>query len=460
MTNTYAPELTQQKILNSIYYWTSLGTWAPGIAFPAGPNPPLDSSVHDRDFFFRTTNSHLYQYQGGDYPNGNWFDLQEAANAILSCGTTLPGSGNEGDLFNKYDTGTIYQRINGAWRPIGSNKWGLPLGADAINFTDNYKTWRSVNLGLLLVPDTGYSPLLATDQGFVVKKDIATGGFISTNQGEIWIGHGRASSTDKPKIIMMHSGNGYGTLYLRMADATTAANLNLGKLEVQSTNNVFAVTAGDSGANQDTYLIPQNPSQGGLGLGTAAYPFKWVDATSVFTNGINSLSGGAISVYVSLNPYLTGSRDLGSDSYRWNYGWIQYLRSAELRPYANGTGYVGTSSYKYGTGYINKIYGTVGDPEPLPEPLQGIEDLKMVKFRDDGLPLETSLPEGVRLSAAVVRRQLEAERLEKPSEEEVEAVVEANVDTVNLCHVIGWLMQCCSELTQRLETLEEQLKKT
>jgi hypothetical protein len=63
----------------------------------------------------------------------------------LSCGTTLPGSGNEGDLFNKYDTGTIYQWINGAWRNIGSNKWGLPLGADAINFTDNNKTWRSVN---------------------------------------------------------------------------------------------------------------------------------------------------------------------------------------------------------------------------------------------------------------------------------------------------------------------------
>jgi hypothetical protein len=236
----------------------------------------------------------------------------------LSCGTTLPGSGNEGDLFNKYDTGTIYQWINGAWRNIGSNKWGLPLGADAINFTDNNKTWRSVNLGLLLVPDTGYSPLLATDQGFVVKKDLAAGGFLSTQQGEVWIGHGRANSTDVPKIILMHSG--YDTLYLRkLVDGSVSqpANLNLGKLEVKSTNNVFAVTAGDNGANQDAYLIPQNPSQGGLGIGTAAYPFKWVDATYVYTNNISSLSGGAISVYVALdsNSVIHGGGSSG-DAFR------------------------------------------------------------------------------------------------------------------------------------------------
>ena len=136
----------------------------------------------------------------------------------------------------------------------------------------------------------------------MVKKDLAAGGFLSTQQGEVWIGHGRANSTDVPKIILMHSG--YDTLYLRkLVDGSVSqpANLNLGKLEVKSTNNVFAVTAGDNGANQDAYLIPQNPSQGGLGIGTAAYPFKWVDATYVYTNNINSLSGGAISVYVSLD---------------------------------------------------------------------------------------------------------------------------------------------------------------
>jgi hypothetical protein len=302
MTNTYAPELTQQQILDSIYYWTAQGTWAPGIAFPTGPTLPNDSSVHDRDFFFRTTNSHLYQYQGGDYPYGSWVDLQEAAKAILSFGTSLPGSASEGDLFNKYNDGLIYQWINGAWRNIGSNKGGLPLGVDAINFTDNYKTWRSVNLGMLLTSDTGHSPLLATDQGFVVKKDLAAGGFLSTQQGEVWIGHGRHDSTDVPKIILMHSG--YETLYLRKLVGTSvaqSANLNIGKLEVQSTNNVFAVTAGDNGVNQDTYLVPQNPSQGGLGLGTVAYPFKWVDATYVYTNNISSLSGGAISVHVALD---------------------------------------------------------------------------------------------------------------------------------------------------------------
>jgi hypothetical protein len=117
--------------------------------------------------------------------------------------------------------------------------------------------------------------------------------------GAILMGHGLGGASDPPKIVLMDSAQGYDTLHLKKTDGLPAT-LNLGKLEVQSTNNVFAVTAGDNGANQDTYLIPQNPSQGGLGLGTANYPFKWVDATTVFTNGINVLSGGTINVYCNI----------------------------------------------------------------------------------------------------------------------------------------------------------------
>jgi len=118
--------------------------------------------------------------------------------------------------------------------------------------------------------------------------------------GAIMIGHGLTGSTDPAKIILMDSAQGYDTLFLKKRDGT-AAKLNVGKLEIQSTNNVFAITAGDNGVNQDTYIVPQNPSQGGLGLGTSTYPFKWVDATYVFTNAITSLSGGAISISVSLD---------------------------------------------------------------------------------------------------------------------------------------------------------------
>jgi hypothetical protein len=191
----------------------------------------------------------------------------------------------------------IYKWVGETWAPEG-----FTLGSSYADFNGVYAQGnQSANLFVVLLTDSGYDPILVTDQGFVVKKDLSVGGFIGTNQGEIWIGHGRNSSTDKPRIVMMHSSSGYDTLYLKKSDVTTPANLNLGKLEIQSTNNVFAVTAGDNGVNQYTYIVPQNPSQGGLGLGTSAYPFKWVDATYVYTNGISSLSGGAISVYVSLD---------------------------------------------------------------------------------------------------------------------------------------------------------------
>ncbi len=195
----------------------------------------------------------------------------------------------------------IYRYVNGTWSPLG-----LPANeaSGRITFSDSNSDEVVDLFGIISTwPDPEeYEPLLATNVGLVVQKDFAAGGFLSTQQGEVWIGHGRHSSTDVPKIIMMHSG--YETLYLRKFNehgVSDSANLNLGKLEVQSPNNAFAVTAGDNGANQDTFLVPQNPSQGGLGLGTAAYPFKWVDATTVFTNGINSISGGAITVYVSLD---------------------------------------------------------------------------------------------------------------------------------------------------------------
>lgn len=145
--------------------------------------------------------------------------------------------------------------------------------------------------------------------------------------GAIRIGHGLTGATDPPKISLMDSAQGYDTLYLRMKDGTTPAKLNLGKLEIQSTNNKFAVTAGDNGANQDTYLIPQNPSQGGLGLGTATYPFKWVDATNLYCNTINLLSGSYISIVAPLK--ITGTFMTSTSSYG-------YLNSSGGHGYISG----------------------------------------------------------------------------------------------------------------------------
>jgi hypothetical protein len=304
MTNTYAPILTPQQILNSIHYWIDQDTWAPGIAFDSGPQlPEIDQTPeaddpHEGDFFFLTTNQHLHQLKVID-EELEWDDLGTSANSITWCGTTVPGSG-EGvnlQLFNKYDSGEIYQKIEGTWRNIGSNKNGLPLSAGALNFTDTSKTWRSANLGLLLV-DEGFSPILATDQGFVAKKDISAGGFIGTNQGEVWIGHGRENATDVPKIILDHAGIGYATLYLRQRlwdsqigdwTVTTPGHLDLGDFTVHGDLSIEGYTQ----FNSDAKLVWVNTSTLAVQDEDGVTANGALDAGSIYTNNLQPLNSGS-----------------------------------------------------------------------------------------------------------------------------------------------------------------------
>ena len=82
--------------------------------------------------------------------------------------------------------------------------------------------------------------------------------------------------------------------------------------------------------------------------------------------------------------------------------------------------------------YANKIYGTVGSRELLSAPLRGLKDLKNVEFREDGIPIEKTLPEGVKTTE--------------------------NEETVNLSHTIGWLTQCIKELSDKVESLEQRIR--
>ncbi|MFZ7137667.1 MAG: hypothetical protein ACOWW1_04540 [archaeon] len=64
------------------------------------------------------------------------------------------------------------------------------------------------NSSVFLVRDSySTAPLFTTNQGMVVQKDLTAGGFLGTNQGEVWIGHGRHYASDPPTIMLMHSGS-------------------------------------------------------------------------------------------------------------------------------------------------------------------------------------------------------------------------------------------------------------
>jgi hypothetical protein len=93
--------------------------------------------------------------------------------------------------------------VDGMWQPkqfpaVKGNSWitlnNIPLNNDSSG-------------NLFIIRATGeVEPLFAIDRGFVVQKDISAGGFVSSNQGELWLGSGRDDQVDMPKIILTNAG--------------------------------------------------------------------------------------------------------------------------------------------------------------------------------------------------------------------------------------------------------------
>ncbi len=130
----------------------------------------------------------------------------------------------------------IYKWNGTVWAPDGFSGTTRVL-----RFKDNV-TSNYVNAFLIMGTSAlGTDPLLVFDQGLIAKKDIGVGGFISVNQGVLFLGHGLNSSTEPPKIELLHSGTAMGTyktLYLAEANGTVPANFCLGTLYIgTSTDN-------------------------------------------------------------------------------------------------------------------------------------------------------------------------------------------------------------------------------
>jgi hypothetical protein len=164
-----------------------------------------------------------------------------------------------------------------------------------------------------------------------------------------------------------------------------------------------------------------------------------------------------------------------------SHPWIftYYGTDPCLRSDANNYGVLGSDSYYLWKIYVNtvnasKLYGTVGLPQPLKRPLKGLEDLKMVQFREDGLPVEKSLPTHIVSEVDRVREEIRSRKIaekanskenaslnlseveEKEIEDEVNKVI--NSDTVNICHTVGWLIQCIKQLSDKVEELENKIR--
>lgn len=90
---------------------------------------------------------------------------------------------------------------DGKWEPQGIDRG--PVYAMFRKGTDQDPDGY-LNLFEIISTSTN-APLLVTDQGFIVKKDISAGGFVGSNQGELWLGSGRNDQVDVPKIVLGNS---------------------------------------------------------------------------------------------------------------------------------------------------------------------------------------------------------------------------------------------------------------
>jgi hypothetical protein len=90
---------------------------------------------------------------------------------------------------------------DGKWDPQGIDRG--PVYAMFRKGTDQ-EPEEYLNL-FEIISTSANAPLLVIDQGFIVKKDINAGGFVASNQGELWLGSGRADQVDIPKIILSTS---------------------------------------------------------------------------------------------------------------------------------------------------------------------------------------------------------------------------------------------------------------
>jgi len=101
----------------------------------------------------------------------------------------------------------------------------------------------------------------------------------------------------------------------------------------------------------------------------------------------------------------------------------------------------------------------------------------MIQFREDGLPVEKSLPTHISNEIDEVRERIKREKIaeksrenrgqeikslelteddEKEIEDEVNKAI--NSDTVNICHTVGWLIQCIKQLSDKVEELENKIR--
>ena len=193
------------------------------------------------------------------------------------------------------------------------------------------------------------------------------------------------------------------------------------------------------GESQTSYTAeflnsPSTHGAGGILFSQGStYAYKWFTGATGGTSGSLRLdyinrSDGSV-VYAAILNIAEGQVGIGVYPTE-KLHVAGNIRSRNIIPDADASYNLGSSTQRWNNVHAVKIYGSVGSPQPLDKPLGGLHDIKNVRFREDGLPHEDSLP------------TFEPDKGE---------------DVVNLCHTIGWLVQCVKELSDKVERLERMI---
>ena len=208
----------------------------------------------------------------------------------------------------------------------------LPTDSSPIKY-NGYISFIDTNHGyganlFLVISQDYYAPLLATDQGFIVKKDLQVGGYLGSGQGALWLNHGLVGKpilASPPCIQMMDSGipYPYGTSFPSPADTGQLFNHSTYGLRMYSGNPSLAqngwITGQFTGFYDTLFLLmadgitPANLDSGNV----SAHGYVYANTLSPYSGGVVTITNDLVeqgTLHIrNLTPVLDLDTGVGND---------------------------------------------------------------------------------------------------------------------------------------------------